>query len=724
MPGSEPRAETPGPIPTGEAADRYEIVGRLADGAMGQVYLARLTEPGHAVSHLVLKRIRPELQTDPDIVLMFRDEARIAAQMDHPNIVRLYEVGELDGSLFLAMELVEGITVEHLLSTLVEARRFIPVELALTVATGVLNALDYAHRFADGQGRPLNIVHRDVSPQNLMVTYAGEVKLLDFGVTRAEGRLHETLPGLLKGKLAYMPPEMIQGRSVDARADLFSLGAVLYELLLLKHPFFGSTDAMVIRSIVEEPPVHPAELDPQFPEPLAHILLEALAKEPAHRVASAADMRLAIQRFLAEREFDLSRATEALGRYIRELYADRIALHEHAKTVNDDAQLLKALRGFVNRASARAAETVRGEQDRDEPFRGRFAIPHSMIDLDYARVPTADLPVLRRVDSVDTDSLRRPSVDEVLDDAYTESPDDALPSGIARPLMPRLGRYQLLEVLEQSPVRLLQRARLLGAFGFAKDVTMLRLPPDRVHDPEWIAPLVREAKIRANFNHPHVESLIDFDDQPEAHFIVEPLEGARLDQVLTATARGHRARPRLDVALRVALDIVEALEYLHTLPEPVVHRAVEPAAVHVHSSGRSKLSGFHAARLLDGKVPDVVLPRLPSIDRLAPESVAPEIGPEGPATDVYGVTLLLAECLTLARPFLRDEPSAVAQAILHGVDDSLLQDLPRALRPVVSRGLTAVPAERFPQMSALRDALLHVGPVAPRAAVRAWLENG
>ncbi|MEO1334533.1 MAG: serine/threonine-protein kinase, partial [Myxococcota bacterium] len=277
---------------------RYDIIGRLADGAMGQVYLARRFPPLDGPQHLVLKRIRPELQTDPNIVMMFQDEARLAAQMNHPNIVRLYEVGELDGSLFLAMELVEGVTVENLLATLVDQRRFIPIELGLTIAHGILSALNYAHTFKDAEGRPLNIVHRDVSPQNLMVSYGGEVKLLDFGVTRAEGRLHQTLPGLLKGKLAYMAPETIEGRPIDGRSDLFSLGSVLYEMLLLKHPFFGSTDAMVLRSIVEEPPVHPADLDPEFPSDLAELMLDALAKDPEHRIDSAADFKVRIETFL------------------------------------------------------------------------------------------------------------------------------------------------------------------------------------------------------------------------------------------------------------------------------------------------------------------------------------------------------------------------------------------------------------------------------------------
>ena len=670
--------------------------------------------------HIVLKRIRPELQNDPDMVMMFQDEARIAAQMNHPNIVRLYEVGELDGSLFIAMELVEGVTLEHLLSTLVERRRFIPVELALTITVGVLNALDYAHNFADDEGRPLNIIHRDVSPQNLMVSYSGQIKLLDFGITRAEGRLHQTLPGLLKGKLAYMAPETIEGRPIDARADLFSLGSVLYELLLLKHPFFGSTDAMVLRSIIEEPPVHPSELDPQFPEALADIILQALAKEPAHRTSSAADMRTAIESFLSELDHEPRTAHDALASFLQELFSERIKLHEHAKSVNDDARLLQALRGFVHRRSDRISEMARSDAARAPVATGPFPVPHSVVNLDYARVPTADLPVLRRKEDFGAAAMRRGSVEEVLDDAYSESDEDPA----ARHLAARFGPYQLLEVLEQSASRLVQRARLLGPLGFSKEVCLRRLPPDRVDDADWIAPLVREAKVRADLNHPHIEALLNFDDQPEVHFVVEPLNGTRLDQILTAAARGHRSPARLEVALRVILDIADALEYLHGLAVPILHRSIEPAAVHLHRGGRSKLADFHLARSVDAKAPGLVEPRRTGVDRIAPEVVAPDRGVEGFATDVYGLCLLLAECLTLTRPFLRDETTATVQAILHGFDDSLLYDLPAAVRPVVRRGLAVDPAERFPDIAAVRDALLNVGSVADRRTVRKWIVDG
>ena len=699
----------------GPPSVRYEIIGRLADGAMGQVYLARRDDPEHSTP-IVVKRIRPELQADPDIVLMFQDEARIASQLNHPNIVKLHEVGDLDGSLFLAMELVEGITVEHLLASLVKRRRFIPIEAALTIGLGVLRALHYAHGFTDDEGRALNIVHRDVSPQNVMVSYAGEVKLLDFGVTRAEGRLHQTLPGLLKGKLAYMAPEAIEGRIVDARADLFSLGAMLYEILLLKHPFFGSTDAMVLRSIVEEPPVHPREIQPEFPEAVADILLAALAKDPDHRVATADAMAEAIESYLCTIEAPRGGDTPGLGHYVRELYADRMAQHEQAKAEGDDMQLLRALRGLARHRFRRGQAAT---EDEDKASRGSYALPHSSVDLNYARVPTADLPVIRRTDDDATGGVQRASLEDLLTDAYRESGDGPRVRSTTRPLESTLGRYQPLEVLEQSTHRRLQRARLIGPHGFTKTVTLRRLPPEKVNDPDWIAPLVREAKLRADLNHPNIEALVDFDDAPEAFFAVEPLDGRRLDHVLNACQRGQRPPPPLGVALRIAMDIAEALTYLHGLPEPVLHRGVDPSAVMLYRTGHAKLGQFDVARLIDARVP-YTFPRRDGLDRLAPEVVAPESGAEGLATDVYGMTLLLAECLTLTRPFLRDDPATTVQAILQGFSPNILEDVPPPVRAFVTRGTAVDPAYRFPNMAAAQNALLEIQHPSDRVIVRDW----
>ena len=701
--GRPEQADAGHPDPT----ERYEIIGRIADGAMGQVYLTRHTsETGPR--HLVLKRIRPELQTDPEMVLMFQDEARIAAQMKHPNIVQLFEVGVLDGSLFLAMELVEGVTLEHLLATLVERRHFIPVELALTIAIGALDALDFAHRFAGEDGQPLNIVHRDVSPQNLMITYSGEVKLLDFGITRAEGRLHQTLPGLLKGKLAYMAPETVEGRRIDARADLFSLGAVLYELLLLKHPFFGSTDAMVLRSIVEEPPVHPRELDPEFPEPVAQLLLDALAKDPDHRIASARDMRARISGYLVETSTPSTASIEALGHFLRDLYRERIEIHEHAKEVGDDAMMLQALRGFVRRASQRAS----ADGGRGSASTGPYALPHSATDLNYARVPTADLPVIRRADEP---IAQRSSLDDIFEELDNQTAGSA-----RRALDSSLGRYQLLDVVEQSARRQLQRARLLGPLGFTKEVLLHRLPADRTKDPHWIAALVREAKVRADLNHPHIEALVDFGDQPEAFFAVEPHKGWHLDHALASAARGHRNPPPLEVILRLILDIADALEYLHSLPVPFLHRSVEPSAIVLHHSGRAKLSGFDISAPISERAPYSGEARRASPDRLAPEIIAPGNAAESLTTDVYGLAMVAVECLTLTRPFLRDDAEVTAQAILHGVDDSVLATVPRDVRSVIRRAVAADPAKRFPDIPTLCRALIAVAPVAERAIVRDW----
>ncbi|MCK6549997.1 serine/threonine protein kinase, partial [Myxococcota bacterium] len=321
-------------------ADRYRILGRIAAGGMAEIYLARMASPTGADREVVLKRLMPELQGDVEFVQMFHDEARIASQMRHPSIVQIYELGELDGSLFISMELLRGVNLRDLLARLMRRRVELPLPLAMRIACGALEALAYAHEFTDASGRLLNVVHRDVSPQNIIVTYDGGVKLVDFGVAKAEGRLHQTRAGLIKGKFAYMSPEQIEGGKIDARSDLFALAEVIYELTLRRHPFYAKTDMDVLRGIIEADPPPPTTVDPRFPSALSAILMRALRKSPGDRYASARVMLDAMQSFLES----IGGATAPqLGRFVRETFSDRLEKETHARQAGDDRLLVDAL---------------------------------------------------------------------------------------------------------------------------------------------------------------------------------------------------------------------------------------------------------------------------------------------------------------------------------------------------------------------------------------------
>ena len=211
---------------------------------------------------------------------MFADEAKLAAQLNHPNIVHIYDLGKIEGGgYFIAMEHVEGRDLRAILESARELGMPLPVPLAVYVASKVASALDYAHRRRDGDGRDLHIVHRDVSPQNILISYEGDIKLCDFGIAKAASKVSQTESGALKGKIQYMSPEQAWGKPIDRRSDLFSLGTVLYELLTEQKLFRGESDLTVLEKVRAAAAAAPSEANPDVPKPLDTIVLKALARE-------------------------------------------------------------------------------------------------------------------------------------------------------------------------------------------------------------------------------------------------------------------------------------------------------------------------------------------------------------------------------------------------------------------------------------------------------------
>src|SRR5574338_704894 len=209
---------------------RYELLTLLARGGMAEVYLARMSGVGGFAKLFVIKRILPHLGDDPEFREMFINEGRVAARLDHPNICQVYELGEVDGEVFLAMEYLDGLAWADLMKLLPRGRG-VELRVTATVLGQICEGLRFAHEHVDLDGTPMPIVHRDVSPQNLMITTEGMCKLLDFGVSKVLTEGTRTRTGMLKGKLPYMAPEQIRGEPIDARADVFSMGVVLWESL-------------------------------------------------------------------------------------------------------------------------------------------------------------------------------------------------------------------------------------------------------------------------------------------------------------------------------------------------------------------------------------------------------------------------------------------------------------------------------------------------------------
>ena len=305
----------------GTTSNRYAILGRIATGGMAEIFLARSTSLAGVERYVVLKRVLPERARDPIFVKMFLDEARLAAQLQHPNIAQVHDIGRLGDSYFFTMEYVHGEDLRVILQRLSALRRVLPVNHALLIAAGAAAALHHAHERTGSDRKPLGIVHRDVSPSNVMVSFEGAVKLVDFGVAKASQRSTETRTGTVKGKIAYLSPEQCKGAPVDRRSDIFSLGIVLYELLTCTRLFKRETDFATMTAIVNEQAPPPSLVRPELGPAIDHVVATALARDPVRRYATAGDLLEGIEE--AAEHAGKSMSAHGLGRFLRELFGER-----------------------------------------------------------------------------------------------------------------------------------------------------------------------------------------------------------------------------------------------------------------------------------------------------------------------------------------------------------------------------------------------------------------
>src|SRR5947209_7397365 len=247
----------------------YRLQRRLARGGMAEVFLARLIGVEGFERRVAIKRILPHLSESEEFRGMFLDEARLAAQLTHPNIVHIYDFGKVDDYYFIAMEYVDGVDLGRMIRRARE--KPVPFELCARILADVCAGLEFAHNAVDGMGRKLNVVHRDVSPQNVLVTYDGGVKLVDFGIAKAAFAAERTRPGVVKGKYAYMSPEQVEGRSLDGRSDVFSAGICLYELVT-GMPLYRRDDIVAsMREIRDGKPIVPDKHRSDVPDGLVSI---------------------------------------------------------------------------------------------------------------------------------------------------------------------------------------------------------------------------------------------------------------------------------------------------------------------------------------------------------------------------------------------------------------------------------------------------------------------
>ena len=305
---------------------RYALFDVLASGGMATVHIGRLLGPVGFARTVAIKRLHPQFAADPEFVSMFLDEARMCARIRHPNVVPTLDVVAAKGELFLVMEYVAGESLGSLLRSLSKRKAAIPWRVAISILAGTLHGLHAAHEAKDEQGFPLGLVHRDVSPQNILVGCDGLARVVDFGIAKASGRLHVTREGAVKGKVGYMAPEQMAAEKITRQADVYAASAVLWEALTGRRLFDGETEAIILARVLTAEIVPPSQLRPEIPKELDDVVMKALMRDVDRRFATAREMALALEKL----------GPAALGEVSEWLESNAgQSIHERARRISD-----------------------------------------------------------------------------------------------------------------------------------------------------------------------------------------------------------------------------------------------------------------------------------------------------------------------------------------------------------------------------------------------------
>ena len=346
----------------------FEVVRKLTRGGMAEIFLARTRGPSGFEKLIVLKKILPKYAGRQRYVQLFLDEARLAASLDHPNVVHVYDIGMTDGSYFFTMEYLHGQDVRTMLHRAWRISERFPIEDAVQIARNVASALHFAHEKQRDDGSLLGIVHRDVSPSNIIVTYDGATKLLDFGVAKTTTSSVKTRTGTLKGKVAYMSPEQARGMPLDRRSDVFSLGIVLWEMVTTQRLYRMDNDLATLQAIITQPARSPAAIRPDCPPELERIVLRALASEPAERYQTAEELVSDLDELA--REHKLKQTPSALAQTLAQLFAPEVAAWREARAAGvplaEHLHAASELTTPVSESDLVSVDEAEEEEDDDE----------------------------------------------------------------------------------------------------------------------------------------------------------------------------------------------------------------------------------------------------------------------------------------------------------------------------------------------------------------------
>ncbi len=386
--------ETEIPAPMGSQFGQYVIEDHIATGGMADVYKARMMGMEGFQKTVAIKRILSNLTDSEEFVRMFIDEAKLAAQLNHDNIIHIYDLGKVDRSHYIAMEFIEGRDLRTILRDSSEKKLNMPIELALYVTTLLASALDYAHKKQDFENRDLGLVHRDVSPQNVLISFDGNVKLCDFGIAKAASKASQTRAGALKGKLQYMSPEQAWGKDIDHRSDIFSLGLVLYEMLVCEKVFEGTSELSVLEQVRDPIISAPSMKNPEVDADIDRIVFLALNADREQRYQSAQDLQRDLERVLRSKGWSPDR--ETVARFLRLLAGEE---EVESRPVPKPAAPLPPARA----ATAGPSDRISGAPPKEETPVPDFS-PEEAADPDLERALTDSGETPAGVAAIDFDS--------------------------------------------------------------------------------------------------------------------------------------------------------------------------------------------------------------------------------------------------------------------------------------------------------------------------------
>lgn len=287
---------------------RYRVVEKLESGGMAEVFRAESEGLQGFRKQVAIKRVLPHLSEKKKFIAMFLDEARLSAHLSHSNCVQVFDIGVGDNTYFIVMEYVDGANLKGVAEALKKQGQAFPVNAAVWIACEICKGLAYAHELSDPNGERLHIVHRDMSPPNVLITKHGEVKIVDFGLAKANSQLEKSEPGIIKGKFSYLSPEAAMGQDVDARTDIFAVGIILFELITGQRLFLGDTDFQTVKKVQQAQVPNIRQLNPEVTPELERIVLKALARDPNQRYQTARDLARDLNKFL----FDYGKAVSSL----------------------------------------------------------------------------------------------------------------------------------------------------------------------------------------------------------------------------------------------------------------------------------------------------------------------------------------------------------------------------------------------------------------------------